>query len=141
MRLTRRSARAITLALAACLACPSARAQSSHRTHAVQEARELFRQGLALVQEERWGEALEYFRRSRALAERPSTIFNIGSVLVRIGRMAEAVVALEEFLRVSDPQASEAERREAERLLTEARTARARLTLTLTPNEIGRAHV
>ncbi len=132
MRLTRRASTALGLVASLCLASAGAQAQPTPRPQAVHEARALFQQGLALVREERWGEALEYFRRSRALAERPSTIFNIGSVLVRTGRMAEAVSVLEEFLRVSDPRANEAERREAERLLTDARNARARLTLTLT---------
>lgn len=107
------------------------RAPQAPRATSLPEARALFQRGIELVGEERWGEALEYFRRSRALAERPSTVFNIGSVLVRVGRMAEAIGTLEEFLRVSDPRANAAERREAERLLTEARGARVRLTLTL----------
>jgi hypothetical protein len=94
-------------------------------------ARSLFQRGIELVGQERWGEALEYFRQSRALAERPSTVFNIGSVLVRVGRMAEAISALEEFLRISDPRANATERREAERLLAEARAARVGFELTL----------
>lgn len=104
----------------------------------VNEARTLFQSGMRLVEQERWGEALEFFRRSRAIAARPSTVFNIGSVLVRLGRMAEAIETLEEFLRVSDPRQNAAERAEAQRLLGEARAARS--TFTLSTN-VSDAHV
>ncbi len=120
---------ALTLTAAGAGAQP--RAPQPPRAAPLGEARALFQRGIELVGEERWGEALEYFRRSRSLAERPSTVFNIGSVLVRVGRMAEAIGTLEEFLRVSDPRANATERREAERLLSEARGARVRLTLSL----------
>lgn len=121
------------LALAAVTAAaPRAVAQSAPAATApVAEARTLFEQGLRLVAAERWGEALEFFQRSRAIVERPSTVFNVGSVLVRLGRMSEAIATLEQFLRVSDAQANAAERAEAQRLLADARSARTRLTLTL----------
>lgn len=132
--MTPRRTFALGLALLALHASPAAaqpRTPHPSRAEPVNEARALFQRGIELVGEERWGEALEYFRRSRALSERPSTVFNIGSVLVRVGRMAEAIGTLEEFLRVSDPRANAAERREADRLLAEARAARVRLTLAL----------
>lgn len=97
----------------------------------IAQARALFEDGLRLVEAERWGEALEFFQRSRALVERPSTLFNVGSVLVRLGRMAEAISTLEQFLRLSDVRANAAERAEAQRLLSEASAAQGRLTLTL----------
>ncbi|MFO0562004.1 MAG: PEGA domain-containing protein [Polyangiales bacterium] len=117
---------------------PSARAQTQPSSAQVNEARALFQSGMRLVEQERWGEALEFFRRSRAIAARPSTVFNIGSVLVRLGRMAEAIATLEEFLRVSDERQNAAERAEAQRLLTEARAARASLALS---TNVEDAHV
>lgn len=106
-------------------------AMAQTQTAPLTEARTLFEQGMRLVEAERWGEALEFFRRSRALAERPSTVFNTGSVLVRLGQMAEAIETLEAFLRVSDNAANAAERAEAQRLLGEARLAQGRLALAL----------
>ncbi len=106
----------------------------------VAEGRALFQEGMRLVGQESWGEALEFFRRSRALISRPSTLFNIGSVLTRLGRMNEAITTLDEFLRVSDPAQNAAERAEAERLLADARRALVRLTLTLNVAE-ARVHI
>jgi len=95
------------------------------------EGRALFQEGMTLVEQERWGEALEFFRRSRSLVSRPSTLFNIGSVLSRLGRMGEAITTLEEFLRVGDRRQNPAERAEAERLLADARHAQVHLVLGL----------
>lgn len=137
----RRAALALSIASALCAAfayAPSARAQTQPTTAQVNEARALFQSGMRLVEQERWGEALEFFRRSRALAARPSTVFNIGSVLVRLGRMAEAISTLEEFLQLSDARQNAAERAEAQRLLGEARAARASFTLS---TNVEDAHV
>jgi len=118
--------------LAGALALAAAKpAVAQAQTAQIAEARTLFEEGMRLVEAERWGEALEFFRRSRALAERPSTVFNTGSVLLRLGRMAEAIETLEAFLRVSDAAANSAERAEAQRLLGEARLAQGRLALAL----------
>ncbi|MCB1009992.1 MAG: PEGA domain-containing protein, partial [Acidobacteria bacterium] len=59
--------------------------------------RRLFTQGSDLAEQERWAEALPLFRRSRALVARPSTIFNIASVLARLGRNIEAIETLDEL--------------------------------------------
>lgn len=126
----RRSLEAALVAGALALAAATPAMAQSQPVQLV-EARTLFEQGMRLVEAERWGEALEFFRRSRALAERPSTVFNTGSVLVRLGRMAEAIETLEAFLRMSDAAANAAERAEAQRLLGEARLAQGHLALAL----------
>jgi hypothetical protein len=130
-----------TLAATLCAAlafAPTSSAQRQPTSAQVSEARALFQSGMRLVEQERWGEALEFFRRSRAIASRPSTVFNIGSVLVRLGRMAEAISTLEEFLQLSDARQNAAERAEAQRLLADARAARASLTLS---TNVEDAHV
>jgi len=80
------------------------------------EAQRLFAQGVALAGEERWGDAVAYFRRSRALVERPGTVFNIAVALVRLGRASDALEALGDFLRIADPLTDGVRRAQAERM-------------------------
>lgn len=68
------------------------------------EARALFEQGRAHAEAERWIEALDAFRRSRAVAERPTTIFNIATTLIRLGRAQEALATITELEGVANPQ-------------------------------------
>lgn len=68
-----------------------------------EQARALFDQGVLLSQEERWAEALDAFRGSRALVERPSTLFNIATALQRLGRNHDAIDAVDAFVAVADP--------------------------------------
>ena len=70
----------LLLVLAILLVAPVARAQDvpppTDATAAL-EARTLFEDGVRMSRDERWAEALDRFRRSRALVPRPSTLFNI----------------------------------------------------------------
>jgi tetratricopeptide (TPR) repeat protein len=88
------------------------------------EARTIYEAGVARSSEERWAEALELFQRSRALVERPSTVFNIAAVLVRLGRAQEALQTLDAFERIANPSADAT-------LLTQAQTLRASATASL----------
>lgn len=97
------------------------------------EARRLFEEGVAMTEQERWGEALEYFRRSRALVDRPSTTFNIAVALLRLGRPTEAMRALEDFLRSDEGAPNSAKRRQARELLEMALKSIARLDLRVGP--------
>ena len=63
-----------------------ASAQEARDDARLEEARVLFERGLALTDEERWAEALEYFRRSRAISERPSGVYNAAVALYHLGR-------------------------------------------------------
>lgn len=100
----------------------------------VAEARALFEQGIAYAGQERWGEALEYFRRSRRLVDRPSTAFNVAVALLRLGRPTEAQRALVEYLDVAGEAPSEEERRaEARRLLELALRSIATVELIVEP--------
>jgi len=61
-------------------------------------ARAAFEAGQAHAADERWAEALEDFERSYELFERPTTLYNIASVLVRLGRARDAIAAIDRFL-------------------------------------------
>ncbi len=98
------------------------------------EAQALFRRGLELGTEDRWADALSLFLRSRSLIERPSTIFNIGVALGRLGRFREAVATLDEYLALPEAATSDA-RPEAQRLRAEANAALAELSLALAPED------
>jgi hypothetical protein len=77
-------------------AAPSAEAQA--------EARRLFDEGRAHADAERWPAAVTSFESSRALLERPSTVFNLASALVRVGRSLDALEALAVLERIADPR-------------------------------------
>lgn len=115
------------LALALALLPAAGLAQTAE---AQAEARTLFDEGVSFADRERWGEALAYFQRSRALVERPSTVFNIANALVRLGRHREALEAFGDYLRLSDPTRDAARRAEAVRLQRESQAALATLTVT-----------
>lgn len=79
---------------------PTAEAQPHARAA---EARALFEQGRAAADGERWVEALDAFRRSHAIMERPSILFNIASTLIRLGRAREAIATIEALEALADP--------------------------------------
>ncbi len=96
------------------------------------EARRLFEQGIEYAEQERWGEALEYFRRSRAIVDRPSTTFNAAVALLRLGRPTEGLEALQDYLRMAG-EGEEERRAEARRLLELALSSVAQVTLIVDP--------
>jgi len=98
------------------------------------EARLLFEEGVEYASQERWGEALEYFRRSREIVDRPSSAFNMAVALLRLGRPTEALQALDDYLRMSEPGSEPERREEARRLLELALSQTARITLEVTPS-------
>ncbi|MFT3921366.1 MAG: PEGA domain-containing protein [Myxococcales bacterium] len=81
-----------------------------------QQAKALFEQGLEASDSERWAEAADYFTRSRALLERPSTVFNLVGALYRLGRYREGLAAAVDYLALSNPVADAAKRKEIESL-------------------------
>lgn len=118
--------RATYLALAtAVLFAAEARAQDEEA-----EARRLFEDGVAFAKEESWSEALARFEASRALVERPSTLFNIGTTLMRLQRPTAAVGAFERFLALSDRRDRNAA---ARKLLEEAQAAVVEIELRIEP--------
>jgi len=116
------------------LTSASARAQDASPSQAsLAEARSLFERGLAAADAERWGEAVELFRRARDVVERPSIVFNLGQALMRLGQASEARTALERFIAIADAQADRADVAVAQRLLGELGTAQGTLELAVEP--------
>lgn len=139
--LARRGTAALALAAGLVLVAASARAQpgqppSSEETPTIgaaeAEAQALFRRGVELGEQDRWAEALEHFRRSRRLVERPNTVFNVGFALFRLGRFVAAIAALDEYLALTEGETS-ARREEAVRLRGEAAASVAEITLEVVP--------
>ncbi len=94
------------------------------------KARILFEEGVSLAKDEKWSDALEKFESSRALVERPSTVFNIGTTLMRLQRPKSAIDAFEQFLALSDrPDQTRA----AQDLIEQARSSLAMIELTIEP--------
>lgn len=119
--------------LCGCLLTP-AWSQPSPAPDKVKEARRLFDLGLSQADRSMWGQALENFQASRALMDRPSTLFNIGNALVRLGRYAEGIIALEEYMRTPEGNAKAA-RRKAHELLDLALRSVATVEVVLAPAE------
>ena len=93
----RRLLRAAVVSLALSLLGAAASAQTPPPPN-VELARTAFTRGVLLAQQDRWSQALEEFRRSRAYADRPRTAFNVGLALQHLERYREARAALRECI-------------------------------------------
>lgn len=98
------------------------------------EARAAFERGVEFARLERWAEALEEFRRSRALVARASAAINVASCLVRLGRAIEAVAAFDDYFRlVLDPAQEGSRYAEAQRQVAVTRATIATASITVSP--------
>ncbi|MEZ4406883.1 MAG: PEGA domain-containing protein [Polyangiales bacterium] len=122
-------------ALALAQPAPAEHPTSTSSVDPLATAREAFQQGVAFTQQQRWGEAVEAFRRSRAAADRPRTVFNLALALQHLGRMREARQALHECLAMPATQSDASLVRDAETLLAAVRGAVATLELQVAPTE------
>jgi hypothetical protein len=102
--------------VAALLAVLAIEGRARAQDDAMSDARALFERGVALAAEQRWTDALDAFRASRALVERPSTVYNIATTLQRLGRVREAIQAVDDYLAIADPVADAAQREQASQL-------------------------
>lgn len=97
----------LSIAVASLVLHPLAHAQTTTAAtpapSAEAEARRLFDAGRAHADAERWPDAVTAFEGSRALLERPSTVFNLASALVRVGRSLDALETLDALERIADP--------------------------------------
>jgi hypothetical protein len=112
---------------------PAPPAETPRNTDA--EAKRLFLRGLELADRGVWAEALEAFRGSLALAVRPSTVFNVGNALYRLGRTREAIESFRRYLALSDPKADRKMRERTEELLKVSLAALVSFELTLSPED------
>lgn len=130
---TRHALAGAVVSLVVTLALPAVAAAQQPSPDQMQEARTLFERGIQLIDEERWGEALEYLRRSRAIVERPSTVFNIAAALLRLGRPTEGVEAIQAFMRLVDRASDPQRYAEAQQMLQTAQGSVVHLQLTVSP--------
>jgi tetratricopeptide (TPR) repeat protein len=100
---------------------------------ALEQARHAFEEGIALASQERWFDAAAAFRRSRAHMERPSTLFNLASVLFRLGAYVEADQILHDYFKIAAPD--DKQRAEAERLQGLVRESLVQLELAVEPSD------
>lgn len=105
----------------------SAQGEDTRTTH----ARELFRRGVELARQERWGDALAAFEQSALLLPHGATFYDVGYCERALGHPARSHKALALALSRSDLPADM--RTLAERYLAEAEGKVARLTLTAAP--------
>lgn len=70
-------------------------------------ARELFDEGVELARQKKWAESLARLEASTALVERSTTIFNVGTVLLRLGRPTESIRAFERYLEIAPAEDDE----------------------------------
>ena len=101
--------------------------------HESPEARHLFDEGTHLVDTQRYAEAIDFFVRSLALAERPATLFSLGSTYLRLSKPIESARAFERFLAITDPLRNRADRDVAARLLAQAEHGIASISLPALP--------
>ena len=97
------------------------------------EARALFEKGLEASDAQHWAEAVDAFRRSLALVERPSTRFNLVTALYRQGEYREALEAAELYLAQTDPGKDAAKRAEVQKLVDEMRATMGTLLIDVEP--------
>lgn len=103
---------------------------SAHAAPDADEARRLFEEGVDLADRTQWAEALDRFERSRAIVERPSTVYNLGNAYLHVGRPVEAAREIERYLALIGEQ-DPIRRAEAARLLQSATSSIAELVLTI----------
>jgi hypothetical protein len=121
------------LGLALAMGVLASTAGAASAQGATEEARELFRKGVQMADEQRWGEAVQYFRQSRELMDRDSTVFNLAVALFRAGKYRDAITAFEDFLRMVDPKAPAQVKNEAQGFLRKAKASVAKVQLTVSP--------
>jgi hypothetical protein len=98
----------------------------------VVEAQAMFRHAVELGDQDRWAEALELFRRSYALVQRPSTQFNVGFALFHLGHLREAIAIFDTYLAGTEGDTSELHA-EAVRRRAEAVASLATLDVAIDP--------
>ena len=115
---------AVFWAVPAVVAVSPVGAQTPPTTRVDSEARSLFEAGRSAFADARYEDALDAFRRSYALSQRPELLFNIGQCEDRLRHDAEAVAAFEAFIEAL-PDAAQRPEIEARLAILRASIARA----------------
>jgi len=126
-----------TLAIVAMfITTPSIASEPSEE--AIQQARQLYRQGVEMVKQAQWQEALSAFERSDQLRPHATTLFNIGACEQAMGRYTKA---RETFLRALEAgRATEGElspslQQDAQGYLEQIETRLVKVQVTLVPSD------
>jgi hypothetical protein len=109
-----RAASAVAALSAVLAAAAPSRAQTDEDAA---RARSLFDQAVELSDRGQYEAAIELFRQSLDLVERPSTVYNLGVALREIHRDVEALEAFERFLQIADDSIDRERRQEARRFI------------------------
>ncbi|HPB95132.1 MAG TPA: tetratricopeptide repeat protein, partial [Polyangiaceae bacterium] len=103
----------------------------------VATARELFREGGRLANEQKWQEALDAYERSMALRPSNLTRYSIGVTLERLNRLVEAMEYLREFVHSDHDSATRSYVEAATRLLRELERRIGRIKVVIPGNPRG----
>jgi hypothetical protein len=123
------SAVALTVALAVGAVPTTVRAQKPAAAESVPQAREHFRRGVQLYEEDDFRAALIEFNRAYELAPNPAVLYNVGQSYYQLREYAGALTTLEKYLRESGDRVTGERRVEVERELKELRSRVAHVTL------------
>ena len=125
--------RSLCIALAVCALLLSAAAPAAAQEVADEQARTqampLFNQGIALVSEHRWAEALDQFLEAFELFESPTILFNIGFCQRALGQYVEALDTFRRFADLSLRGVAATRLEEAQGYLNELESRVAHLTI------------
>lgn len=125
---------AVSLWLASiAMLAPGPRSALAQDEQSQAHARELFAEGLAFAEDDRWAWALSAFRRSRDLVPRASTSYNIANALYRLERPVEALSELDEYDRMPEVRSDAVAAERGETLRALLRNIVAEVNLTVTP--------
>lgn len=113
-----------SLVLAGCLGAATARGQSVDR-----EARHQFDEGVALLHDGRFADALLRFERARSLREVPAVMLNLALAQRGVGRYVDADRSLVRYLELAQGRLDRSREAEVTRLRAEIQAALAHLTL------------
>lgn len=120
-------------------AVPQAQGASSSAVSNAQleRARTLFEEGLVQSDLGNFRRALEKFRLSLQIVERPSTVFNVANAYLKTGQPVEAASYFERFLAIATGPENASRQDEGQNLLARARAAIAHLSLVVSPEQAG----
>lgn len=122
----------IRIAVAAVLLLPASPLKAEPDD--AQAAKTLFDVGVELTRQENWQGALARFEASRKLVERPSTLYNLATVLLHLARYVEAAEVLKRYLKLTAGHPQDSLRHAAKRKLQTTRATIAIVTLELDPS-------
>lgn len=121
--------RGVLLAATVWLHVATASTQPRVRVRADDEARRLFDEGVALIEDGRPADAIVRLAEARRLHEVPAVVYNLAIAQRALGQYVEGVASLDRYLRLAGARIEAPRRAEIEALLTELRSGIAQVTV------------